>query len=111
MLSLALKFGQLIHPRLDMKISIVKHLDTVQCLHPFTDELKVDGKVKGLEFYLEFFLVGCRTTGLPFEASDEPGKDPGNNQYQENPRVILLLLGYPFINRMTKTGLNQTSVI
>lgn len=111
MVSLALKFGQLIHPSLGMKISTVKHLDTVQCFHPFTDELKVNGKAKGLEFYLRFFLFGCKTTGLSFEASDEPGKDPGNHLYQENPRVILLLLGYPFKNRMTKTGLNQISVI
>lgn len=69
MVSLALKFGQLIHPSLGMKISTVKHLDTVQCFHPFTDELKVNGKAKGLEFYLRFFLFGCKTTGLSFEAS------------------------------------------
>lgn len=85
MVSVTLKFGQLIHPSLDMKISIAEHLDIVQCLHPFTYELRDDGRVKGLEFYLNFFLFGCRTTGLSFEASDEPGKDPRIHLYQENP--------------------------
>lgn len=110
MVSLALKFGQLIHPSVGMKTSIRKDLNTVQCWHPFTYELKVSGRVKGLGFYLVFFLFDCRTIRLSFKANDEPGKDPGNHLYQENP-VILLSLGYPFKNRTTKTGLNQTSVI
>lgn len=55
MVSLALMFGQVIHSSLSMKISIAKHLDTVQCLHPFTYELKVSGRVKGLGFW--FFSV------------------------------------------------------
>lgn len=76
----------------------------------FYGELKVNGRVKGLGFYLFFFLFGCRTTGLFFKANDESGKDPGSHPYQENP-VILLSLGYPFKNQMTKTGLNQTLVI
>lgn len=97
-MSLTLKFGQLIHPSLDMKISIAKHLDTVQCLHPFTYELRVDGRVKVLGFWVFSCLVA--------EQQDYPlrrvmNKDPGNHLYQKNP-VLLLLQGYPFKNRTTK---------
>lgn len=69
---------------------------------------------KAWNFIWDYFCLVAdyplRITGLSFEATDDPGKDPGNHLYQENP-VILLLLGYPFKNRTTKTGLNQTWVI
>lgn len=65
MVSVALKFGQLIHLSLGMKISIAEHLDIVQCLHPFTYELRVDGRVKGLEYYLFFFCLVAEQQDYP----------------------------------------------
>lgn len=51
----------LIHPSMGMKIAIAKHLGTVQCLHPFTYEVLLSGRVKWLGFC--FFSVWLQNNG------------------------------------------------
>lgn len=79
--SLALKFEQLIYPSLGMKISTAKAVDTIECSHPFSMTLRWGAGGEACDFFFFFFLFpfGCRTTGLSFEESGEPGKDPGNH--------------------------------